>query len=219
MQTTLATGNETIGTTSGSGQLSFTGTITRNADATVQFTAGGGAIYLPGLSTTNGIIGGWAMIGLGSDAGNWATLSSGNVVAYSSYTTKTGGSSLALSSSGGTASENIKITSRSSSTACTLNSSTSGTYRRFNTILYEPSSTSSSSQVINISSGQTLRLGRRRRYRANMEADTGAFNLGSGSSGIITAGGAGRHQRRVYPDRQFLLQRQSADVRQRHHRE
>ena len=126
---TLSAGNHAVSTGSGSGTLSFSGTYARNADATVQFTKSGGNINYTssGLANVNGIIGGYAVIGLGSNAGDWAALDgSQNVIAYASYSTKSGGTSLALSSSGGNAATNMKINSRSS-TANTLNSTTAGT--------------------------------------------------------------------------------------------
>ena len=185
---TYSAGNHMIATASGAGQLNFAGTLTRNANATMQYVIGGGAVNYTGsgLSAVNGIIGGWAVVGLGSAAGDWATLSSGNIAAYSSYTTKSGGTSMALSSSGGNAANNFKINTRSS-TASTLNSTTSGTYD-INTLMWSVSSPSGD-QTLNISSGQILRLGTSGAIM-NVNAGTRTFNVGNGSSGTITAGGA-----------------------------
>lgn len=185
---TLSAGNHVIATASGAGGLSFGGAFGRNPDATVQFVKGGGNIGFSSLGLVNGIIGGYATIGLGLNAGDWATVSGGNVAAYSSYTTKSGGTSMALSSSGGNAANNIKINTRSS-TASTLNGTTSGTYD-INTLLWNTGSTPSGDQTLNISSGQTLRLGANGAIM-NVHSDNRTFNVGnSTSTSAITAGGA-----------------------------
>ncbi len=70
--------------TTASGGLNLSGTITRSTGSTVIFNPGAGAINVAGsgLTTSNGILGGWATIG-----GDWATLDgSSNVVPYTGYT-------------------------------------------------------------------------------------------------------------------------------------
>ena len=81
---TLAAGNHTFVTAAGSGTLSLAGAITRQANATAVFTRNGGQINFTGsgLANTNGILGGWAVIG-----NDWAALDGGgNVAAYTGYT-------------------------------------------------------------------------------------------------------------------------------------
>ena len=189
---TIAAGNHTISNTA-AGQLNLSGGITRGSDATIQFTkSGSGNINLIGSGLSNdasGILGGWAMIGLGTNRGDWASLDgSGNVVAYSGYTTKTGGSNMGLSSSGGNAASNIKITSRSS-TANTLNGTTAGTYD-INTLMWNIGTSSpGGDQTINISNGQVLRLGTNGAI-INDHADSRTLRVGNNGGGTITAGGA-----------------------------
>jgi fibronectin-binding autotransporter adhesin len=187
---TLSAGNHNIGTASGAGALDLNGAYGRSLGGTVQYTVAGGAInyYGAGLVTVNGILGGWGVIGLGSNLGDWATFDANtNVVAYGSYTTKSGGTSMALSSSGGNAANNVKINSRSSS-ASTLNSTTAGTYD-INTLVWNiGNSNPGGDQTLNISSGQILRLGTNGAFMT-VHAGSRAFNLGNGSSGTLTAGG------------------------------
>ena len=81
---TLAAGNHTFVTAAGSGTLSLAGAITRQVNATAVFTRNGGQINLTGsgITNTNGILGGWAVIG-----NDWAALDGGgNVAAYTGYT-------------------------------------------------------------------------------------------------------------------------------------
>ena len=95
---------------------------------------------------------------------------------------------MGLSNSGGNAASNIKINSRSS-TANTLNSSTSGTYD-INTLIWNIGSTPGGDQTLNISSGQILRLGANDAI-TNVHSDNRTFNVGNSvASSAITAGGA-----------------------------
>jgi autotransporter-associated beta strand protein len=186
----LSTGNRAITTAASSGQLNFSGTVTRGANSTVQFTKSGGNINVTGsgLTLSNGILGGWATIGLGTNAGDWATLDgSNNVVAYGAYTGKTGGSNMTLSNAGGDAAHNIKVTSRSS-TANSLNGSTTGTYD-INTLAWNiGNSNPGGDQTINISNGQILRFGANGAIM-NVHSGSRTLNVGNATTGTITAGG------------------------------
>jgi hypothetical protein len=91
MPLTLAAGKHVI--TTGNGGLNLSGAITRNPGSAVIFNPGSGAINVAGtgLTTSNGILGGWATIG-----GDWATLDgSNNVVPYSNYTAALPGGTIA----------------------------------------------------------------------------------------------------------------------------
>src|SRR6185295_16994985 len=97
-------GNHSISTGASAGQLNISGTFGRVAGASVIFTKTGGNINFASSGLANdasGILGGWGIIG-----GDWATLSSSNVAAYTSYTVI--GTSGAIASS---ATTNIRITS------------------------------------------------------------------------------------------------------------
>ena len=189
---TLSAGNHTISTGAGSGSSSFSGAFMRNANATVQFTKSGGNINYTssGLANVNSIIGGYAVIGLGVNAGNWAALDgSQNVVANATYVTKASNANFGLSSSGGNAASNIEITSRPNSTAGTINGTTTGTYD-INTLLWNQGGTPGGDITLNIASGQILRLGANGGIMT-VHADNRTFNVGNSvSSSAITAGGA-----------------------------
>ncbi|MFN3407973.1 MAG: beta strand repeat-containing protein [Limisphaerales bacterium] len=185
---TLSAGYHTITNAAGAGALNVAGTVTRNAGSTVQFIKGGGNLNFTGsgLANANGILGGWAGIGLGLHVGDWAVLDGGgNVVAYSGYTTKAGNTSWALSNTGADAAKNIKInTSRGTAT---LNGATAGTYD-VNSILWNQGANPGGQEILTLSSGQVLRLGANggiMSVHANW-----IFNVGNNGGGTITAGGA-----------------------------
>jgi len=178
----------------GGGQLNLAGMLVRNTDATVAFNTNGGVINLSGSSLTNdasangGILGGWSVIDIANNAGDWAALDgSSNVIAYSGYTSFDGGTSF-----GGTqAGNNVKIQTRSSS-ANTLNGSMAGTYD-MNTLLWNIGNADpAGNQTLNISSGQILRLGVHGGIM-NVHGNSRTFIVGSGSSGVLTAGGPGNN--------------------------
>ena len=161
---TIAAGNHTIVTSSGSGQLNLTGPVTRSANATVQFTKGGGNINFNGSGLANdssGILGGWATIGLVPTPATGPRLTAATT---SSLTTDTPPSVAAqiwaYPLSGGNAANNIKINSRSS-TANTLNSTTAGTYD-IDTLMWEPSSASRRSNAEHFLQPDTASRGQRR---------------------------------------------------------
>ena len=194
---TYSTGNHIVSTASGAGQLNLSGAFARQKDAMVQFFVSGGNINYSGsgLGTVNGIIGGWAVVGLGlsesSNQGDWATINgSGNVVAYSAYTQVNGGTSMGLSSSGGSAANNEEIHTRSG-TANTLNGSTAGTYDLNSLVWNIGNSSPGGNQSLTISSSQILRLGVNGAVM-NVHSGSRTFTVGSGNnSGCgITAGGA-----------------------------
>jgi autotransporter-associated beta strand protein/parallel beta-helix repeat protein len=186
----LSAGNHTIQTEIGASQLNLNGAVNRNPDATAQFIVNGGNINCTGagLTNANGILGGWAAIGLAANAGNWAAIdASSNVIAYSAYTTASGGANMGISSSGATAANNFKINSQSG-TANTLNSTTAGTYD-VNSIAWNVGNSSpGGDQTVNISSGQILRLGPNGGI-LNVHAGSRTLNIGNNGGGSITAGG------------------------------
>ena len=188
---TISTGNHAITTVVGAGQLNLSGAFTRNADALVQYTVSGGGINCSGSGLANnssGIIGGWAVVGLGANVGDWAALSSGNVGAYSSYVNVSGGASMGLSSSGGNAASDVKINSQSG-TASTLNSTTAGTYDISTLAWNIGNSNPGGDQTLNLSSGQILRLGANGGIM-NVHAGSHTLNIGNNGGGSLTAGGA-----------------------------
>src|SRR5262245_19105931 len=86
--TTIGVGANKIGVTTGAGGTTnlTLGAITRNTGGAVQFTLPTtGSISASG-SLTNGILGGWATVGPAAGPTDLATISGGNVVAYSAYT-------------------------------------------------------------------------------------------------------------------------------------
>ena len=59
----------------GAGQLNLSGAVIRNADATAVFSTNSGPINTTGSVLANdssGILGGWAVIGVADNSGNWA---------------------------------------------------------------------------------------------------------------------------------------------------
>lgn len=180
---TLSPGNHVIGSGSG-GQLALAGATSRSTGTTVQFFNAGGGINTTGSGLANdsspggGILGGWAVIGTGNDAGNWATLSSGNVVAYSSYTSESGSFTT-------TAGGNFKVTQNNSTCKITA---ASGSYVDMNTLLCNPGTSHGETIEANTAS-QPLRLGP---YGAimNIDGNSQTITVGGGSTYGLTAGGA-----------------------------
>lgn len=117
---TLARGNSNAGN---SITLNL-GAITREAGGFLQILAGTNAAlgtnaHVDGTrSLSNGIIGGWATYG-----GNWATISGGDVIAYTGYTVPAGTSPTLVSS----ASSNVQITNTNALTPPSGVTNTSGT--------------------------------------------------------------------------------------------
>jgi fibronectin-binding autotransporter adhesin len=138
---TFDAGRHVIGTSSGA--LNLSGPITSSLGSAVLFSPGAGNINVvgSGLTTSNGILGGWATIGP-----NWATLDgSNNVVAYNGYTNVSGGGTIASN-----AASNVRIP-----TAGTAISVGAGT-TNINSLLF---SGSLAVQTINVGTGNTLTLG------------------------------------------------------------
>jgi fibronectin-binding autotransporter adhesin len=179
---TLSPGEHTIGTAGGAGQLTL-GSLSRNTGALAQLNIGGGAVNTS-LANLNNIIGGWAVVSTaaslvnnngGAGTVNWATANGGAVTGLSSYTSITGSGASIPNETG----NNVNITSDGSS-ADTL--STSG-ITDMNTLYF---SATANNLQLNISSGQTLRLGAEGGILANSPRYS---TIGSGSSGTVTAGG------------------------------
>jgi len=180
---TLSFGRHVIQTAGGAGQLTFSGSLSRNAGALAQFSIGGGAVNTS-LGNVNSIIGGWAVVSTaaslvnnngGAGTVNWAVNNGGAVAGLSSYTSITGSGASIPNETG----NNVNITTDGSS-ADTL--STSGV-SDMNTLYF---SASGNNLQLNISSGQTLRLGAEGGILANSARYS---TIGSGSSGTLTAGG------------------------------
>jgi autotransporter-associated beta strand protein/parallel beta-helix repeat protein len=179
---TLSAGAHVIETAGGAGQLTLN-SLSRTGGGLCQFNLSGGAINTS-LVNVNGIVGGWAVVSTaaslvnnngGAGGVNWATINGGAVGAFSSYTSITGnGASIPVESG-----NNVNITSDGSS-ADTL--SASG-ITDMSTLYF---STSADNLQLNIGSGQTLRLGAEGGILANSPRYA---TIGSGSSGILTAGG------------------------------
>ncbi|HEY4416773.1 MAG TPA: autotransporter-associated beta strand repeat-containing protein, partial [Verrucomicrobiae bacterium] len=175
----LSAGNHVIATVGGAGALNFSAALTRNPGAIAQFVVGGGSINLTGsgLTTVNDILGGWALIGVTANAGDWATLDgSGNVVAYTGYTGVTGAPTLPNSPGA-----NVKWT------ATTGNAVIPAGVNDFNTLMFADNNT----RVITNSG--TLRLGAQGAiYMANGSTPSNNKGLTIGSvanQGVLTAGG------------------------------
>ena len=173
---TLNPGVHTFG--GGAGGLRLNGAFAHNAGGFANFTPGAGGItFSPtSASLTNGILGGWAITGT-----NWATLNAANqLVAYTNYANLSGGGVIA---SDPTANVNINT----AGAAITL--ANPGGTTDVNTITY---SASGAVQVIDVGSGNTLRLGKTGGiFRTATSGTTGALTIGTAAgSGSITAGGA-----------------------------
>lgn len=180
---TLSAGNHVLGAGSG-GQLTLAGAVTRPAGATVQFYTNGVVnLTTAGLATDGssggGILGGWAVIGTGNDAGNWATTNAGgNVVAYTGYTAE---SASFTSVAGG----NFKETANNGTLKVTAESGSS--YVDLNTLLCNPGTSHGETIEANTSS-QPLRLGAEGAIM-NIDGNSQTVTIGGGSSYSLTAGG------------------------------
>ncbi|MFN3407978.1 MAG: beta strand repeat-containing protein [Limisphaerales bacterium] len=186
---TLSAGHHVLTTDPGAGSVTLGGTLTRHTGSTVQFIQGGGSFNFTGsgLANANGILGGWAGLGLGLHVGDWATLDGGdNVVAYTGYTDKAGNTDWTLSDSGADAANNIRIVDTRGT--ATLNGANPGTYD-VNSILWNRGPANPGGQeILIITNGQVLRLGANggiMSVHANW-----IFNVGNNGGGSITAGGA-----------------------------
>lgn len=178
----LSTGAHVIETGGGAGQLTLN-SLSRNQGALSQFNLSGGSVNTSFLNV-NGIIGGWAVVSTaaslvnnngGAGSVNWASMNGGTVEALGSYTAITGnGASIPIETG-----NNVNITSDGGS-AETL--SASG-ITDMNTLYF---SASADNLQLNIGSGQTLRLGGE---GGILENSPRYATIGSGSSGILTAGG------------------------------
>jgi len=181
---TIQAGNHTITTISGAGQLNISGVSSRNNGGTVQFFTSGGSINTTGSGLANdgssggGILGGWAVIGPGNNAGNWATINgSGNVVAYSGYTSESGSFTTA---SGG----NFKVTQNNTTTKITQ---ASGSFVDMNTLLWTPSSSHGETIQAN-TAADPIRLGANGGIM-NIDGNSQTLTIGGGSTYGLTAGG------------------------------
>lgn len=181
---TLSVGDHVIAAAGGAGSLALNGPLLRNTGALAQFSLGGGAVTTS-LSNVNSILGGWAIVSTatspvnnngGAGTVNWAVNNGGVVAPLSTYSTITGSSASIPNETG----NNVQISGDGSS-ADTL--STSG-ITDMNTLYF---SASTANLQLNIGSGQTLRLGSEGGILANSPRYA---TIGSGSSGILTAGGS-----------------------------
>ncbi len=174
----LALNNGNYEFTVANGQaLTLNGTLARN-NGTVDFANSGN---ISGNSLTNsgstGIIGGWATF----NQTNWATVSAGNVQAYSNYLDFTGNNATISQLSGYTNSSNFRITSASTGDA-TLAAGTTD----INTLLDADQTTA---RQVDIGSGNILRLGA---TGGVLQAANGmGLTIGAAGSnaGDITSGG------------------------------
>ena len=143
---TFIAGAHFINNISGAGNLNLGGAITRNTGATLVFTnASANNINLTGSGLANdasGILGGWAIIG-----NDWASLSSGNVIAYVGYKSLTGAPDI---SSGATANDNIQISGTTGNPTDSVNTT-------INTIEYADAG--ATARTLTLSSGVILKLG------------------------------------------------------------
>lgn len=171
------------------GQLYVSGTVTRNADATIDFATNGTAggfvnVSGTGLATDGssggGILGGWALFGLGNNTGGWATIDgNGNIVPYTGYTSESGSFTSAV---GG----NFKETQNNSTAKITAESSSS--FVDMNTLVCNPGTSHGETIEANTSS-QPIRMGA---FGAimNLNGASESVNIGGGSSYSLTAGGS-----------------------------
>ena len=181
---TLGAGNHAITTAASSGQLNLAATVTRAPGSQVVFTKGGGNINLTGSGFTvdaSGILGGWAVTGIGTNTGDWATLDgSGNVIAYTGYTPVAPGATLASSTT-----QNIRIATSGA------NVTTVASLTEANTVLYAGTT---ANQTLAINAGTTLRLGAKGAIMNTAGSAPSAnhnFIVGAAAgTGILTAGGA-----------------------------
>jgi fibronectin-binding autotransporter adhesin len=184
---TLSPGNHFI-TANGGGQLNLPA-ISRSTGAIVQFNPTSGNINLTGSSFTlnsAGILGGWGVIGIAANAGDWATLdASSNVVAYTGYTIVAGGGAVTNIGSPG-ANANVKDTVAGG--AVFLQAGTTV----INTLLYAPDG-NLGAQTVALGNGTNLTLGAQGAI-LNVVGSTPSANrvwtIGTTAGrGFITAGG------------------------------
>lgn len=187
-QSTLAQ-NVGVGLTLGGGQHVITGST--SAGATLALgnigagSSGGVAVFAPGSGTittttanSNDILGGWASVGTGTGAANWATVNGSNeIVAFSGYT------SVAL---------NAAIVSSASSNVLISGDATAGTGVTDINTLKSSSVVGTGGNDITIGTGGTLRFG----VSGGILHDNAVANnmrIGSNTTGVgnntITAGG------------------------------
>jgi autotransporter-associated beta strand protein len=144
---------------------------------------GQGVITATGTSNTNGIIGGWATTAatVGTSGAvalpqtDWATMSGGNVVAYTGYTVPTGATPTLTSD----ATSNIRIDGTSTGNLLQAAGTTD-----LNTI----QTTDTAARTITVGTGNILRLGN---FGGVWKTTNGVLTIGAvGNAGTLTAGGA-----------------------------
>lgn len=182
----LSAGNHVVTNAGTAGALNLAGNVTRNAGTTVEFFTTGGSINATGSGLANdssaggGLLGGWAVIGVANNAGNWAAVNSGtNIIAYSGYTSE---SSSFTTSVGG----NYKETANNGTLKVTAESGSS--YVDMNTLLCNPGTSHGETIEANTAS-QPLRLGVEGGIM-NINGNSQTITIGGGSSYYLTAGGA-----------------------------
>lgn len=163
---TLNTGETNVNVTPGSGQSATLtiGSISPTPGSGINFSTTG-TNALTSSSLNNGILGPWATIGALNNSGNldWATVSSGNVVAYSGYDTTVGD----LTTTGTAHStSNIKLTS---GTAVLAGSSTINTLYMSGTSGIEINAAGLSTNTLTIGAGGIIANG-----------GTTSYSLGNG---------------------------------------
>ncbi|CAM3021194.1 beta strand repeat-containing protein [Rariglobus hedericola] len=170
---TLNQGNNAISVTSGTGGSATLalGAITANAGGAVNFTLPASGAITTSTGNTNGILGGWATVGGTAWATNSAGTGTGNVVAFTGYTTLSSGTVIASN-----AAANVAITTAASGSSTMAASGV--------TDINSLQLNGSNAYTVSIGSGNTLRLG----------AQGGILFTGTTaqtiSGGILTAGGA-----------------------------
>ena len=170
---TLNTGETNVNVTPGSGQSATLtiGSISPTPGSGINFSTTG-TNALTSSSLNNGILGPWATIGALNNSGNldWATVSSGNVVAYSGYDTTVGD----LTTTGTAHStSNIKLTS---GTAVLAGSSTINTLYMSGTSGIEINAAGLSTNTLTIGAGGIIANG-----------GTTSYSLGNGSAEVTNA--------------------------------
>ncbi len=164
------------------------GTFSRVSHGVLNFTAPtAGSISATNASipNSNGILGGWATIGVGANA-NWAANDgSGNIVPYSGYTVLTGAAPVIASN----AASNVKMDATS-----TGNPSVVAGVTDINSLIWtEVYSGAANLRTVAIPAGSTLRLGAQGGiFRTDNIGNQSQLLLtvGSGPSSLLTAGGA-----------------------------
>jgi autotransporter-associated beta strand protein len=176
---TLKQGNNAISATSGATGGSVTlalGAITANAGGVVNFTLPTSGAITTSTSNTNGILGGWATVGLTDWATNSAGTGVGNIAAYSGYTNVASGGTVANG-----ASTNVQITTATAGSSAMAASGTTD----INTLKLS----GSTSYTLDIGTGNILRLGAQ---GGILFAGATAQTIGTAvaTGGTLTAGGA-----------------------------